>query len=83
MTSFNNDRDLHVYTMCIIHDKAITITRLRPIQKIYVLPISRPTQHFLADRLRFFYCATQSFFIGDHIEKNEVNRTTLREVMRF
>ena len=23
------------------------------------------------------------FFIGDHIEKNEVNRTTLREVMRI
>ena len=48
-----------------------------------VFPISRPTHHFLADRLRFFYCATQRFFIGDHIEKNEVNRTTLREVMRF
>ena len=35
----------------------------------------RPTQ--------VFYCATQSFFYWDHIEKNEVNRTTLREVMRF
>ena len=44
--------------------------------------ISRPTHHFLAYRLRFFYCATQSFFIEDHIEKNEVNRATLREVMR-
>ena len=33
----------------------------------------RPTQVFLL-------C---DFFIGDHIEKNEVNRTTLREVMRF
>ena len=42
---------------------------VRPKKKICVFPISRPTHHFLADRLRFFYCATQSFFIGDHIEK--------------
>ena len=42
---------------------------LRQKKKICVFPISRPTYHFLADRLRFFYCATQSFFIGDHIEK--------------
>ena len=34
-----------------------------------MFPISRPTHHFLADRLKFVYCATQSFFIGDHIEK--------------
>ena len=38
-------------------------------KKICVFPISRPTHHFLADRLRFFYCATQSYCIGDHIEK--------------
>ena len=40
-------------------------------QKKYmcVFPISRPTHHFLADRLRFLYCATQSFVIGDHMEK--------------
>ena len=35
------------------------------------------------DRVALFYCATHSLFIGDQIEKNEVNRTTLREVMRF
>ena len=29
----------------------------------------RLTHHFLGDRLMFFYCATQSCFIGDHIEK--------------
>ena len=33
----------------------------------------RPTHVFLIVRLE----------VGDHIEKNEVNRTTLREVMRF
>ena len=34
--------------------------------------------------LRFLHCVTPSFFIEDHIEKkNEVNRTTLRKVMRF
>ena len=43
--------------------------KLRPNKKICVFPISRPTHHFLGDRLMFFYCATQSFFIGDHIEK--------------
>ena len=56
---------------------------IRPKQNICVFPISRPTHHFLGDRLMFFYCATQSFFIGDHVEKKKVNRTTLREVMRF
>ena len=39
---------------------------------------------FIAYRLRFFYCATQRVFIEDHIfKKNDVNRTTLREVMRL
>ena len=29
------------------------------------------------------FFATKSYFIEDHIEKNEVNRTTLRKIMRF
>ena len=38
-------------------------------QKKKVFPIPRLTHHFLTDRLRFFYGATQSFFIGDYRTK--------------
>ena len=36
-----------------------------------MFPITRPTHHFLADLLMFFYCATQANFIGDHIERSK------------
>ena len=44
-------------------------TGLGKAKEICVFPITQPTHPFFADRLRCFYCATQSCFIVDHIEK--------------
>ena len=59
-------------------------------KKICVFPISRPTHHFLGDRLRFFYCATQSYFYwgsyrkkckSDHFERSyEVLKTKFSKI---